>query len=65
MLTKVKGLLSDSANKQKVLKYLLTDDQIVDNCILFLMAGFDSTSNTLSICTSIYWPRKPEICQER
>ncbi|CAL8096999.1 unnamed protein product [Orchesella dallaii] len=60
---KVKGLLTDSLNKQKVLKYLLTDDQIVDNCILFLMAGFDSTSNTLAFALHLL-ATEPEI-QER
>ncbi|XP_021967785.1 cytochrome P450 3A31 [Folsomia candida] len=44
-------------------KYLLSDEEIMDNCILFLMAGFDSTSNTIAFAFHLL-AREPEI-QER
>jgi cytochrome P450 len=38
----------NSAELMKPGKFLMTDTQIVDNLILFLMAGFDSTSVTIA-----------------
>jgi cytochrome P450 family 3 subfamily A len=55
--------VKDESKPLKVGKYLLSDEEIVDNCILFLMAGFDSTSNTLAFALHLL-AQEPEI-QER
>ncbi|CAG7828176.1 unnamed protein product, partial [Allacma fusca] len=51
---------SNFAEQLKQEKFLMTDTQIVDNLILFLMAGFDSTSNTLAFALYLL-AKHPEI----
>ncbi len=52
-----------TAEPQRAGRFTLSDTQMVDNLILFLMAGFDSTSNTIAFAFH-FLAKHPEV-QER